>query len=187
MSVLGTEIRLRRWVWAAAGCAALTGLAGLTKHVEIALPISLRLISAPEVIALIAVALGTHPLLDRLPQLSATAVRERALRPVRAVVSLLLVVAVLAPAARAVPHLLGFGLGMWAVTVLVVVAASGTMAWMVPVLGGMAIFVADGGRGAPISTAIATPAGTVVVSALVLLGLAGYCLRGPRSSGSAHA
>lgn len=186
MSVLGTELRLRRWVWAAPGCVALAVLSAFTGDVAFPLPIALRLIKAPEVLALIAVVLATHPLVERLPQLSPTAVRERVLRPARAIVSLVLIAGSVAPGAATIPHLAGFGLGLWAVTVLVIIFGAGTLAWLVPVIGGMGLFLADGGIDAPVSSAIATTPGTWVVSSLVVVSMAGYALRLTQASRSAH-
>lgn len=187
MNVLETELRLRRWVWAGVGCAVLTVLSALTADLEFPLPIALRLVKAPEVLALIAVVLSTYPLLERLPQFSPAAVRERVLRPVRAVVSLVLISAAVAPGAATIAHLAGFGLGLWAVTVLVVALGAGPLAWLVPVIGGMGLFLADGGVDTPVSSAIATTPGTVVGIALVLASLAAYGFRRGRSPMPAHA
>lgn len=187
MSVLGTEVRMRRWLWAGVGCIGIAGLSALTRNVEFALPMALRLISAPEVFVLIAIVLATHPLLERLPQFSVIAVRERTLRPVRSMASLLLTAVAIAPGVATIPHLPGFGFGLWAVTVLVIVAASGSLAWMVPTIGGMAIFITDGGMNTPISDAIKTPIGTTTIGVLVLFSLVSYAVRGANAARAAHA
>lgn len=180
------EARLRHWVWSFVGSVALALLSWRGQGLGVEVPIALRQVSAPEVAVMIAVVFAVHPLLDWLPQIAQGLGRERRLRSLRVAVSAILVGVVSASAVEAVPHVLVFGLALWALTVLTVTIASGELAWVVPLIGGMALFIADGGYSAPISAALAQPPSLPSVG--VLVGLAGalYSRFGPRARSRAR-
>lgn len=178
---LWVEIRLHRWMWAGTVCSVLVMLSWWTRAVAVSVPVALRQVSAPEVSVMIAVVLAVHPLLDWLPLIAPGYPRARRLRAIRSVTSAGLVLAVSAPAIGEVRHIVTFGLLLWALTVVSIVLASGELAWTIPLIGGMALFLSDGGYATPISDALAREASLLAAALGALLVGALYVWRGPRT------
>ncbi len=183
--MIALELRVRRWAWSVLGAAALGGLCLIAGDARFPLPISIRLISVPEVLALVGVVLATQPLLPWLPDFAHLG-RERVLRPIRVAVSLVLLLMAVLPAVADLPHLSTFAFGLWCISVVMIACVSAPLAWLVPTIGGMAVFLADGAEDAPISGLLARPESHVVVYLCVLAVAILYSIRGPRAVDTAH-
>src|SRR5699024_96044 len=137
-----TQLRVHRWAWVFPIWCVVCIISGLLMRSEISVPFVLRPIRVPDFLVIVTVTVVTYPLYDWLFSIGRTFPKERFLRICRIVSSLILC---------AIPSIFGrdallaisFSLNLWAATVLGI-AFLGFHAWLIPTLGGLAVFIAGG-------------------------------------------